>query len=63
RITHKHLLTLEPGISEAQTDAMKNRNLQLVVPQSIHTTYKADQQKWLMNVANFIGLVEERQKA
>lgn len=62
RITHKHLLTLEPGVSESQTDAMKNRNLQLVVPRSIHTSYKEPQQKWLMDVAGFIKLVEERQK-
>jgi EcoRII C terminal len=41
---------------------MKNRNLQLVVPQSIHSTYKDAQQKWLMNVSAFIKLVEERQK-
>jgi hypothetical protein len=63
RITHKHLLTLEPGVSEAQTDAMKKRNLQLVVPKSIHPSYKASQQKWLMNVNDFIALVERRQKA
>lgn len=62
RITHKHLLTLEPGISESQTDAMKNRNLQLVVPEGIHQTYRETQQKWLMNVAAFIALVEARQR-
>lgn len=63
RITHKHLLTLEPGISENQTDAMKNRNLQLVVPKGIHNSYKEAQQKWLMDVSGFIKLVEERQAA
>jgi len=63
RITHKHLLTLEPGVSEAQTDAMKKRNLQLVVPKIIHQSYKASQQKWLMDVNGFIALVEKRQKS
>lgn len=63
RITHKHLLTLEPGISEAQTNAMKARNLQLVVPQAQHETFTADQQKWLMNVDGFVKLAESRQKS
>jgi len=62
RITHKHLLTFEPSISESQTDAMKNRNLQLVIPKALHTTYKDTQQMWLMDVAQFIKMVEERQK-
>jgi len=61
RITHKHLLTLEPGISEAQTDAMRNRNLQLVVPKALHATYKDIQQEWLMDVGQFLKLVEDRQ--
>jgi hypothetical protein len=61
RITHKHLLTLEPGVSESQTDAMRNRNLQLVVPKALHSTYKESQQKWLMDVSQFIKLVEDRQ--
>jgi EcoRII C terminal len=61
RISHKHLLTLEPGISENQTDEMKAKLLQLVVPSSIHSTYKASQQAWLMNVSQFVKLVEDRQ--
>jgi hypothetical protein len=61
RITNKHLLTLEPGVSEAQTDAMKNRNLQLVVPKALHATYKESQKTWLMDVSQFIKLVKDRQ--
>lgn len=61
RIPHKHLLTLEPGISENQTDEMKAKQLQLVVPSAIHGTYKPAQQSWLMNVSQFVKLVEERQ--
>jgi hypothetical protein len=61
RISHKHLLTLEPGISENQTDEMKAKQLQLVVPSAIHSTYKASQQSWLMNVSQFVKLVEDRQ--
>ncbi len=61
RISHKHLLTLEPGISENQTDEMKAKQLQLVVPSAIHSTYKASQRSWLMNVSQFVKLVEDRQ--
>jgi hypothetical protein len=61
RIQQKHLLTLEPGISENQTDEMKTKRLQLVVPSSIHETYREKQRQWLMNVGEFIGLVEARQ--
>lgn len=61
RIPDKHLLTLEPGISENQTDEMRTKSLQLVLPQSIHATYRPAQQAWLMNVASFIGLVTARQ--
>jgi hypothetical protein len=62
RITHKHLLTLEPGISENQTESMKKRNLQLVIPRAIHSTYKESQRVWLMDVSQFIKMVEDRQK-
>ena len=57
----KHLLTLEPGISETQTNEMKTGNLQLVVPRSIFVSYTPEQQRWLMDVAEFIGLVKDRQ--
>lgn len=63
RIEEKHLLTLEPGISENQTNEMKSRKLSLVLPKSIHSSYSANQQAWLMDVAGFIGLVRERQGA
>ena len=61
RIPDKHLVTLEPGITANQTDEMKAKHLQLVVPAAIHDTYKASQQDWLMDVAQFVELVTERQ--
>jgi hypothetical protein len=61
RINHKHLLTLEPGISENQTAEMKAKQLQLVVPAALQSTYKPAQQMWLMNVSQFIKLVGDRQ--
>jgi EcoRII C terminal len=50
RISREHLLTLEPGISENQTDEMKAKHLQLVVPSAVQSIYKPAQPPWLMNV-------------
>jgi len=60
RIEDKHLLTLEPGISENQTDEMRSKRLQLVLPARLHETYREAQRAWLMNVTSFIALVQER---
>jgi hypothetical protein len=61
RIEFKHLLTLEPSISQNQTDEMAGKGLQLVVPRKIHSSYNPLQQKWLMDVGEFLVLVRERQ--
>jgi hypothetical protein len=57
RIQHKHLLTLESGISVNQTNEMMSSNLHLVVPNPIHESYQPEQREWLMNVDEFIGMV------
>ena len=62
RILDKHLLILEPGISENQTDQMRTSRLQLVVPRGIHETYGTNQQKWLMSLSEFLELVAGRQE-
>lgn len=62
RIDDKHLLTLETSISVHQTDEMKAKALQLVVPRGLHGTYTLQQQAWLMDVSSFSALVQERQK-
>ncbi|MER8665083.1 type II restriction endonuclease [Mesorhizobium sp. M1148] len=61
RIPDKHLFTLEPAISENQTDQMKAERLQLVLPAKLHETYRPSQRAWLMDVADFIGVVIKRQ--
>ncbi len=61
KIQNKHLLTLEPSITEDQTSEMQARELQLVVPASIQATYKQTQQKWLMDVSSLVKLLRERQ--
>jgi len=61
RIPNKHLLTLEPSISENQTEEMKAERVQLVLPHGLHPTYTTAQQGWLMSVAEFIHLAHARQ--
>lgn len=58
RIERKHLLTLEPGISESQTGQMIANKLQLVLPRRLHDTYSAKQREWLMDLRSFLGFVQ-----
>lgn len=62
RIPRKHLLTLEPGISENQTDEMVSNELQLILPGGLHFTYTAAQQNWLMSITDFISHIVQQQK-
>lgn len=61
RIPDKHLLTLEPGISENQTDQMQASRLQLVLPKRLHETYRPRQKHWLMTLSDFVTLITARQ--
>jgi len=61
RIGEKHLVTLEPAISEHQTDQMRQASLQLVLPRRLHDTYRESQRNWLMSLSDFIGLLAQRQ--
>lgn len=61
KIESKHLFTLEPGISQNQTDEMRDKKLQLVLPKNLHDSYLESQKVWLMNLCEFIALVQERQ--
>ncbi len=61
RVNQKHLFTLEPGISENQTNEMKEKNVQLILPTKIQESYTLLQRDWLMNFATFLELVKVRQ--
>lgn len=63
RIPNKHLLTMEPSISENQTKEMIEENVQLVLPKSLHSTFTANQQNWLMDISDFLSVAVERQSA
>lgn len=62
RISSKHLLTLETGISEHQTGEMQSQRVQLVLPRALHETYSAAQRGWLWDVRGFTSLVLTRQQ-
>lgn len=62
-IPEKHLLTLEPGISEHQTAEMQAKGLQLVIPERLHESFRPGQRDWLMSLSEFIDLVRRRQTA
>jgi len=63
RIPRKHLVTLEPAISLAQTTQMRALNIQLVVPSGIQDSYSLDQRSWMWSLSDFVRYVrdEERQ--
>jgi hypothetical protein len=63
RIWPKHLATLEPAISASQTDQMQAEHVHLVVPESIQSSYREDQRRWLLSIADFLDLVSSRQSA
>ncbi len=63
RISQKHLLSLEAAISQHQTNEMASRNVQLVLPQTLHSSYHSSQQKWLLNVKDLTNLLLKKQAA
>jgi len=62
RIPAKHLITLQPGISENQTGEMRSEQVHLVIPAPLHDTYTAAQRACLLDVSGFVDLVKTRQR-
>lgn len=58
KVERKHLITMEPAISENQTRQMQASNLQLVVPKAIQQTYNFEQIQWLISFGDFISEVK-----
>ena len=55
RVSTKHLLTLQEGVSEGQFREMVEANVQLVVPTPLITTYPKPIQHHLQTLESFIG--------
>jgi len=62
RVPEKHLLTLETSISINQTHEMRTNQLTLVVPKSLHQTYTAEQQTWLLDLKDFVSILLKKQR-
>lgn len=61
RIEVKHLVTLEPAISQAQLEEMHVNRLQLVVPFPLQETYQKGSRVRLWSVSDFLSHVKEQQ--
>lgn len=62
RVKTKHLITLQPAISENQTDEMRAQNVSLVVPYPLLSTFSQAQKTELLSVKDFIRLVNDKQQ-
>jgi hypothetical protein len=62
KIPRKHLCTLELAISKSQTDEIAKHSIQLVIPESFHQTYTAEQAPQLWTVSAFVEFVKTRQR-
>lgn len=60
RIARKHLVTLEPAISVAQTAEMERNQVQLVMPLALHSTFNSQQRTHMMTVKDFIKMVHDK---
>ena len=57
RIKEKHLLTVQQGISEKQLQEMKESNVTLIVPESLHKMYPSCVRSSLLTVEDFVRKV------
>ena len=60
RIEHKHLFTLQEGVSSNQLAEMESANLQLVVPKPNLRSFPKEWRNKLMHLEGFIDLVKGR---
>lgn len=60
RIPHKHILTIQQGMSTKQLAEMHRANVTLVVPQEIQRQYPQTSDIELWSVAHFIDAVRQR---
>lgn len=61
KVNRKHLITLQRGITTAQTDEMAANNLQLVIPSPIQDTYSEIQRESIISLSDFINKIKEKQ--
>ena len=59
RVPDKHLITLQPTISEKQLKEMKDSKLTLIVPKSLHKAYPPSEMS-ILTIDSFIGYAREK---
>lgn len=59
-VSHKHLLTLQEGVSEKQFTTMWEAGVRLVVPSILHKRYPRTVRPHLQTLESFIGEVREQ---
>lgn len=57
KIRVKHLITLEPAISEEQTTQMLKLGVQLIVPEKIQNSYSHNQREYVWSLEDFIKII------
>ncbi|MFW5886619.1 MAG: type II restriction endonuclease [Bacteroidota bacterium] len=62
KIPHKHLFTLQQGISSNQLNEMKASNVSLVVPKPYITSFPKEHRKDIWTLDKFVNYVAETQK-
>jgi len=63
RVETKHLATIQPAISNNQLDEMRDAGVVLVVPEEVRLTYQAERRNPVLNLAEFIDALKNRQCA
>lgn len=60
-VREKHLVTLQPSISTDQLQQMRSHHLQLIIPDSVHSSYPLSERTHLWSLENFITMVRDKQ--
>jgi EcoRII C terminal/Restriction endonuclease EcoRII, N-terminal len=60
RVPDKHILTLQPSISESQLREMRDSRIKLIIPQSFRKKYPKVERPTIMNLDEFIESVRAR---
>ncbi len=55
RVSTKHLLTLQEGVSQSQFDEMREARVQLVVPVGLHKSYPKAVRPFLVTLESFLA--------
>jgi type II restriction enzyme len=63
RVSHKHLFTLQQGVSVQQLDEMENEHITLVVPAQYINTYPQEKRSCIWTLQKFIEYSKEKAAA